>query len=291
MDQESSHLSPLRVVDVDAILLPERAALLELLAGLDEDDWAAPTECPAWTVEGVALHVLGDDLSLLARQRDAAVQGLTLYGESHPGLSFRQLLDGFNEQWVTAARFLSPPLILTLLEATGRWTAAFYRDVNAKELGEPVGLFAGQKASPYWQIAAREYLERWTHQHQIRRATARSNLSREFLLPAAAIAVHVIAAHARALDVQPGTTIVFEITGVGEWTIEVGDTSSLVLVGAAAAPAVRLAVDEDVATPLLSRGLTASDVVSHLRSTGSDRVSRTLIEGFSVIVARDRGRT
>jgi len=50
---------------------PERAALAELLESLAPDDWARPTECPAYTVKGIATHVLGDDLSLLSRQRDA----------------------------------------------------------------------------------------------------------------------------------------------------------------------------------------------------------------------------
>lgn len=34
------------------------------------------TECPAYTVKGIATRVLGDDLSLLSRQRDEAENGL-----------------------------------------------------------------------------------------------------------------------------------------------------------------------------------------------------------------------
>ncbi len=274
------------IVDVTGVLPMERGALLELLSGLAPHEWAAATECPAWTVAGVALHVLGDDLSLLARQRDAAAQGLVTFGESHPGLTFRQLLDGFNEQWVTATQFFSPALILTLLEATGRWTAEFYRDVDTEQLGEPVGLFAVQDASPYWQIAAREYLERWTHQQQIRRTTARPDLRHEFLVPAGEVVAHIIAAHARALDVESGMTIVFEISGVGEWTVEVGATESLVFLGAAASPTVTLAIDADAATPILSRGLTAPDLIPKLRVTGSDDLSAKLAQGFTLIAAR-----
>ncbi|TNM36571.1 maleylpyruvate isomerase family mycothiol-dependent enzyme [Nocardioides albidus] len=36
----------------------ERAALAELLAGLDEDQWRHPTLCPGWTVHDVAAHVI-----------------------------------------------------------------------------------------------------------------------------------------------------------------------------------------------------------------------------------------
>ena len=95
------------LLDVTPALAPERAALLDLLRGLSTEDWERPTECPEWTVKGLVLHVLGDDLSLLSRQRDASLDGLTLYAIDHPGVTFRALLDGFNEQWVTAASFLS----------------------------------------------------------------------------------------------------------------------------------------------------------------------------------------
>ena len=78
-------------------------------------------------------------------------------------------------------------MIVDLLDLTGRWTAAFYREVDPDALGEPVGLFAAKDTSPYWQIAAREYLERWIHQHQIRRATKKPNLGHAFLTPAAEV--------------------------------------------------------------------------------------------------------
>jgi hypothetical protein len=55
---------------VTEALFPERAALVTLLQDLSAEDWAKPTECPAYSVQGIATHILGDDLSLLSRQRD-----------------------------------------------------------------------------------------------------------------------------------------------------------------------------------------------------------------------------
>src|SRR3954454_16760054 len=99
-------------VDVLDLLAPERAELVTLLAGLAPGDWDRPTECPAWTVKGVAMHVLGDDLSLLSRQRDASTNGLTLWAPRHPGMEFRPLLDQFNEDWVDSARFFSTGVLI-----------------------------------------------------------------------------------------------------------------------------------------------------------------------------------
>lgn len=97
---------------------PERDALLELLTSLSSEDWATPTECPAYSVKGIATHILGDDLSLLSRQRDGAVQGLVYTADELPGADFRTLLDAFNDQWVSAARFMSPALLIELLRLT-----------------------------------------------------------------------------------------------------------------------------------------------------------------------------
>jgi uncharacterized protein (TIGR03083 family) len=157
----------------------ERARLVELLATLDDAQWALPTECPAYSVKGIAAHILGDDLSLLSRQRDGAVQGLVMMAERMPGADFRALLDGFNDQWVEAARFLSPPLLLQLLDLAGQWTHRYYCDVDPSAAGEPVPLFGRSfgDSSPFWHAIAREYLERWAHHSQIRRALGLGSLA------------------------------------------------------------------------------------------------------------------
>ena len=173
------------MLDLNPLLRPERAALLELLEGLSPDQWAAPTECPAWTVQGIATHVLGDDLSLLARQRDAQLPGLLLIASEHQGLGFRELLDAFNDGWVHTARFLSPLLVVELLRVTDGWTADFYGSTDLTSPGEPVGFFGATGGpSPYWQAIAREYVERWVHQSQIRRAVGLPSLADEPFLRA-----------------------------------------------------------------------------------------------------------
>ena len=170
---------------------PERDTLVALLGGLTPSEWDRPTECPAYTVKGVATHVLGDDLSLLSRQRDAAQDGLSLLAPEMPEADFRAVLDAFNDRWVATTRFLSTTLLLELLRLTGEWTAAYYESVDPDAPGEPVGLFgAGRDAtSAFWQAIAREYLERWVHHSQIRRALGLPSLSEQrFLGPGIEVA-------------------------------------------------------------------------------------------------------
>ena len=158
---------------------PERSELLDLLDGLDADQWQLPTECPAYSVKGIASHVLGDDLSLLSRQRDDATPGLVVFAEHHAGLDFRGLLDGFNDQWVEASAYFSPRLLVELLRLAGTWTETFYRTVDPAAPGEPVPLYSPPpgETSPFWQAIAREFLERWAHHSQIRRALGRPSLA------------------------------------------------------------------------------------------------------------------
>jgi uncharacterized protein (TIGR03083 family) len=172
------------------VLEPERSALVELLIGLGPEDWTRPTECPTYTVKGIATHLLGDDLSLLSRQRDQAIDGTTLLATDLPDADFPSLLDTFNDRWVSAAAFLSVELLIGLLRLTGQWTAAYYRAVDPAAPGEPVELFGAHSSnSPFWQAIGREYLERWVHHSQIRRALSLGSLAeRQFLVPGIEVA-------------------------------------------------------------------------------------------------------
>jgi uncharacterized protein (TIGR03083 family) len=175
---------------------PERSALIGLLEALGPDDWGRPTECPAYTVKGVATHILGDDFSLLSRQRDGAEQGLLGLVSELPNADFRTLLNTFNDRWVATARFLSPKLVIDLLGPVGEWTAQYYEGVDPQTPGESVGLFGARQdeSSPFWQAIAREYLERWIHHSQIRRALGLTSLAdRQFLVPG----IQVVGAIAR----------------------------------------------------------------------------------------------
>lgn len=242
--------------DVRGVLPRERDAFLDLLADLRGGEWEAPTECPAWTVKDIALHVLGDDLSLLSRQRDAAPPGLPLHG--------------LEEQWVEAAGFLSPQLIVELLRLTGDWTVRYYAEVDPGARGEPVGFFASAGPSPFWQISAREYVERWVHHQQVCRAVGRADLGDEFLVPALDVTVHALAAHLPDLGAGPGTDIALTVTDLGSWVLHREPPRWVVCRGAVASgsASASLRLDAQLAAPVFSRGLSGADVGAAFAVTG-----------------------
>jgi hypothetical protein len=56
--------------DYAGLFAVERDRLTELLASLQAPDWERPSPCPGWAVLGLCCHLVGDDLGLLARNRD-----------------------------------------------------------------------------------------------------------------------------------------------------------------------------------------------------------------------------
>lgn len=173
---------------------PERALLIELLTELNTDQWLLPTECPAYDIKGIATHVLGDDFSLLSRQRDTAQSGAVAVAAEMPGAPFRDVLNAFNDRWVATAGFFSTELLLELLRLSGDWTLHYYSSVDPSSEGEFVGLFGGQgPTSPFWQVIAREFLERWVHHSQIRRALGLGSVASAGCLGAGVAAVAAIA--------------------------------------------------------------------------------------------------
>jgi uncharacterized protein (TIGR03083 family) len=269
------------------MLRPERLALLELLEGLSADDWERPTECPAWDVKGIALHILGDDLSLLTRQRDASTDSLTLFAADHPGLTFRTLLDGFNEQWVTASQFLSTGLLLDLLWLVGDWSESFYREVGLETVStEAVGLFAETQPSPYWQVIAREYVERFVHQSQIRRAVGAVEAGGDLVASAATVVVHILAAWM--IDYAPTVGSMIEIDfGVPgcTWTWERATDRWIVHEGRTSGAAAGVCVSPAATVPILSRGLPPTEAAAALKISGDDALARAAIEIVAPLLA------
>jgi hypothetical protein len=105
-------------VDYVTLFVRERQALLNLLANLDDAGWGRPTPCPGWSVLDLSCHLIGDDLSLLARQRDSH------FGTRPPeGLreeaAFVEWLDALQDRWVQASRRLSSRLVRDRTARTG----------------------------------------------------------------------------------------------------------------------------------------------------------------------------
>jgi uncharacterized protein (TIGR03083 family) len=242
------------VVDVRPLLVRERHLLLALLRDLDAADWSAPTVCPAWNVKDIALHIIGDDLSLLSVARDGDRSGLL---PAHDRATLTELLNRKNDEWVSATRGLSPALVSGLLEWTGREMAAYHQSIDLGGNGM-VG-WASDGAVPMWFDVAQDLTEHWLHQQQIRDAVSRPGLrDAEWLAIILRTLVWALPHHYAPVDASAGTRLSVSISGPGggEWVVTRHENAWELDENAVDNAAARVDISSDDAWRLFSGGLT-----------------------------------
>jgi uncharacterized protein (TIGR03083 family) len=188
-------------VDTRPLVPRLRTELAVLLAGLSDGDWARPTACPGWSVHAVAAHLLGVEIGNVSVRRDDW-QLSPARGDDPDAW-----LNAFNQQWVDAARRISPALLIELINVAGLRFEEHLATLDLDATGGPVEWATGSDPAPVWLDVAREYMERYVHQHQIRQATQRPPLGAVFTGPVLTTAAHALP---RALDQvnRPAGTLV-----------------------------------------------------------------------------------
>ncbi len=263
--------------DVRPLLVEERAALLDLLGGLDATDWDRPSPCPGWSVQDVVAHVLGEDLGLLARGRDEHT-----CGEIPPQSTYRGLVDALNasnQQWVAAARRLSPRQLRTLLATSGEELAAHFA---AADLTAPASVaWMGPEPVPAWLDIARHYTERWVHQQQVRAAVGRPGLDGDRHL--GAVLRTFVWALATVPPAPPGTEVGFSVTGPGggDWTLRAGPVSWDLEEGAPRVSTATVSLPSDAAWRLFTDALRDE---SSIAMSGDPELAGRLVQARAIIV-------
>ncbi len=252
----TSALRPIGPVHLASRFPPLEAELLTLLRGLHPDDWSRPTACALWTVQDIAAHLLDGSLRRLSFQRDglSAVPDVPIDGYD----DLVNYLDRLNAVWVTAARRISPPLLIDLLEHTSRQVAELFAALDPEAPAIfPVG-WAGEERSANWFDVGREYTERWLHQQQIRDAVSAPGLTtREWLHPVLDLFLRALPRRYRDVTAEAATELRVEIDGAagGDWTLRRVEDAWRLYGGASGAPAAHVRMDQDTAWRLFSKGI------------------------------------
>ena len=268
---------PIQVLE---LFSEDRAALLELLEGLSEDEWNLPTACAGWSVKDVALHMLGVDLGNLAIRRDGFV-GLS----PAPGEPIVAFVNRINDEWMRAARRLSTRVLCELLDAVGAPLFDYFASLDLMALGKPVS-WAGPDPAPVWLDVAREYTERWHHQQHIRDAVGKpGQANRRFLYPVLATFAHALPVAFRETDAPPGTAVQLHVDGEagGDWSVVREESRWRLYVGAPAAPACRVILDQSIAWRLYTRGISPAQARSIARFEGDTRLGEHVLEVVAII--------
>jgi uncharacterized protein (TIGR03083 family) len=260
----------------------ERAALLDLLAGLTPEEWERPTACAGWSVKDVALHILGGDLANVSRRRDRFETPSTIAGEDE---SIVTLVNRINDQWVEATRRMSPRVVRDLLAFSGPQLFDYFDSLDLLAQGAGVS-WAGQDTSPVWLDVAREYTERWLHQQHIRDAVGKPGLTgRHFMAPVLATFVYALPVAFRDAAARPGAVVHLHIEGEagGDWALVREDRGWTLYEGAPASPDARVNIDQSTAWHVFTKGMTPAEAEKSISLEGDPHLGILALQAVSII--------
>jgi uncharacterized protein (TIGR03083 family) len=262
-------------VDTSGLFAPLRESLVELLNGLDEEEWMRPTACEGWSVADVVAHMLGVELGNVSRRRD----GHRI--DPPPGAELGQWVNAFNEEWVRGARRLSPRVLVALVDVAGRWLDDYVHGVDLESITATVS-WVGPRPVPVWLDVAREYSERWVHQQQIRDATSRPGLtSPQMVGPVISTFVHALPRSLDSVDAPINTSVDLRIVGDGggTWHAVRAEQGWDLATGASPSPACELTGTVETAWRLYANypGVT-------LHARGDGQLAVAVMRGRAIIV-------
>jgi uncharacterized protein (TIGR03083 family) len=270
---------PVLVVDLFPELLD---ALRDLLSGLSDAEWRQPTVCAGWSVKDVALHLLGGEIGNLSRRRD----GLTT--AEAPIYSWQELvatINDWNESWIHASRRISAPVLIDLLELTGRQLYNYFHTLDPYALGSPVS-WAGPQPAPLWLDVAREYTERWHHQQHIRDAVSRPGMKQpRYLAPVIATFAWALPQAYHTFQAAEQTCLTMTITGEagGRWSIVREGQDWVLYQGAPDQPAAEVLLAADLAWRLFTRGIPQDAAQRQITVLGDPGLGWKVLDMVSII--------
>jgi len=245
-----------------------RKRLLDLLSGLSKEDWSRPTAAGLWSVKDIAAHLVGGDIGNLSRRRDA----FTPPGKPiHQYADLVDFINQLNDDWIRAARRMSPRVICELLACTGPPIETYFNSLVLDEMGGPVE-WAGPDPAPVWFDLAREFTERWHHQQQIRDATGRPPLYDPYFFgPVLDTFIRALPHRFRDTVAPEGTVIRIEFSGDagGSWFLQRIEQSWELFMESDTKPAVEVIISQDSAWRLFTRGMDGAQA-RRLATVGGD---------------------
>lgn len=263
-------------VDVREPLTAQRRRLIGLLASLGDEQWGITTAAPQWTVKDVTLHLLGGELSWLARNRDRETAGIVPPSSSHD--EFVRRMDRHNQMWVDGSQALSPRLIIGLLHWSGEQFDGCLRTVD---LCQPSQVYWAGDA-PLWFDLAREFTERWVHYWQIRESVRpEGNPGQDEYLSLVLRTFIWGFPHQYRVPAPVGTTVTLDIADTGTWTLTRRTTGWDLDEGRTGAAAALLHMTGDAAWRLLTG---ARYDPSQVQLSGDSALTIPLLRVRSIVV-------
>ncbi len=255
--------------------------LIALLRALSPDDWNKPTIAKKWRVKDIAAHLLDGNFRVISMMRDQYF--VPPDREIHSYTELVGFLNDLNADFVTAARRISPALLVQLLEITSR---EYEKQLSLLD-PEADALFsvawAGEKTSRNWFHIAREYTEKWHHQQQIREAVGIPGImTRELFYPVMDTFMRGLPYTYRNTEADKNTVVHITIdteTG-GDWFL-LRTGTGWELTGKTSDIHASLTLQPDTAWKLFTKGLPKEE--ASIAITGDERLARVALDLVAVM--------
>lgn len=266
-------------------LFPELDILLiDLLKSLEDSDWDKPTSAKLWTVKDVASHLLDTNLRTLSIQRDGH------FGEKHPKINgYEELVSGLNQlnaDWIKATKRLSPNVLITFLECTGKEVSDYYVDLPDMEKAIFSVAWAGEETSLNWMHLARQYTEKWHHQQQIRDSVGKKGLlEKRFFEPLMDTFMMALPLTFAKENAAFGTVIEVLITGEfsKSWFLEKSQHHWNLLNQVNNPPTSIVQLEDKIAWKLFCKNLRPDEIMGQVSISGEINLGRKVLDMVSVM--------
>ncbi|WP_100630086.1 maleylpyruvate isomerase N-terminal domain-containing protein [Algoriphagus formosus] len=260
--------------------------LLEKLRVLNSEEWEASTRAGSWTVKQLACHLLDGNLRALSMLRDG------YFGENQGDInSYTDLvtfLNRLNADWVKAMQRLSPSVLISLLESSGKEYRGLLRSLKPFEKAVFSVAWAGEEESLNWFHVAREYTEKWHHIQQILEAIDQSDrrlLAEEFYMPYLETSMRALPNHFSALDLDVRSLVKIEIKGEfkATWWLSNTENSWVLLPFSKRQPSSVITVPDDLAWRIFTKGVSQKEALEKLEFTGEDIFANHFVKMLAVM--------
>lgn len=258
--------------------------LIELLQSLTDEEWQAQTVAKLWKVKDVASHLLDGNLRALSTSRDG------YFGESPENIDSSQdlidYLNHLNMSWTKATRRLSPPVLISLLETSGKEYYHHLQSLNPHDPAIFSVAWAGHETSPNWFHIAREYTEKFLHQQQIRDAVAKPGIMvKELFHPFLDTLMHAFPHTFRNVPAEEGTLVSIEVTtGIGgQWNIKKTKELWELVKGVQIHSHAKVTIDPITAWKLFSKSWRPEKIKDKVRFQGNQMLGEKALDMVSVM--------
>ncbi len=263
---------------VAPLFQPLNDELVALLRSLTPEEWNAPTVCAGWSVKDVAAHLLDTSLRRLSASRD----GFQNASERLNG-GLVQFINLMNREWVSAARRLSPKIMIEMIDTYGKQMADHFATLDPYAPGLAVS-WAGEETSPNWFDIARELTERWHHQQQIRDAVGRPPLyEQRYFGPVIDTFMRALPFTYRAVEATPGTSVAFEIADVGKWFLARDSDRWMLSREGDGVPAATVTMTGDTAWRLFTKGLSRDVARTRVDIKGARQYGEQVLSTLAIV--------